>query len=72
MAHMNNGTELNMDSPFYGDPELARRARGPVAIWALLAVIGIVLGAAAFLAALTTDTRDFATRHATVLASRNL
>lgn len=61
-----------MDSPFYGDPEMARRARGPVAIWVLLAVIGIVLGAAAFLAAVTTDTRDFATRHATVLASRNL
>lgn len=62
-----------MDSPFYGDPELARRgARGPVAIWVLLAVIGIVLGTAAFLAAVTTDTRDFASRHATVLASRNL
>ena len=72
MAHMNNGKETNMDSPFYGDPELARRARGPVAIWVLLALIGIVLGTAALLAAVTTDTRDFATRHATVLASRNL
>ena len=61
-----------MDSPFYGDPGMARRARGPVAIWLLVAIIGIVLGAASLLAAVTTDTRDFATRHATVLASRNL
>ena len=59
-----------MDSPFYGDPALARRARGPVAIWLLLAVIGIVLGAAALLAAMTTDTRDFASRHATVVQVR--
>jgi hypothetical protein len=72
MAHINNGTRWNMDAPFYGDPEMVRRARAPVAIWVLLAVIGIVLGAAAMLAAVTTDTRDFATRHATVLASRNL
>lgn len=61
-----------MDSPFYGEPEMARRARGPVAIWVLVAIIGVVLGAAALLAAVTTDTRDFATRHATVLESRAL
>jgi hypothetical protein len=61
-----------MDSPFYGDPEMARRARAPVAIWVLLALIGIVLGAASLLAAVTTDTRDFAARHATVLATQNL
>jgi hypothetical protein len=61
-----------MDSPFYGDPEMARRARGPVALWILIAVIGIVLGGAAILAAVTTDTRDFATRHSTVLGSRAL
>jgi hypothetical protein len=61
-----------MDSPFYGDPELARRARGPVAIWILLAVIGVILAGASVLAAFSTDTRDFATRHSTVLASRAL
>lgn len=61
-----------MDSPFYGDPEMTRRARAPVAIWVLLALIGVVLGAAAILAAFTTDTRDFATRHGTVLESRIL
>jgi len=61
-----------MDYPFYGDPELARRARGPVALWILVAVIGIVLGGAALLAALSTDTRDFARRHSTVLESRAL
>jgi hypothetical protein len=61
-----------MDSPFYGDPELARRARGPVAIWLLVAVIGVVLGGVSILAAYSTDTRDFAARHATVLGSRAL
>ena len=61
-----------MDSPFYGDPEMARRARGPVAIWILVAVIGVVLGSISVLAAFATDTRDFATRHATVLESRVL
>ena len=61
-----------MDSPFYGDPELARRARGPVAIWILVGVIGIVLAGASILAAFSTDTRDFAARHHTVLESRAL
>lgn len=61
-----------MDSPFYGDPEMARRARGPVALWILVAIIGLVLGSAAILAAFATDTRDFAARHSTVLASRAL
>jgi hypothetical protein len=61
-----------MDSPFYGDPELGRRARGPVAIWILVAVIGVVLGTMSILAAFTTDTRDFAARHRTVLESRAL
>ena len=72
MPHMNNGLEATMDSPFYGDPDMARRARGPVAIWILLALIGVVLLTGAILAAVTTDTRDFATRHATVLATGNL
>lgn len=61
-----------MDSPFYGDPEMARRARGPVAIWILVAVIGVVLGSMSILAAFATDTRDFAARHSTVLESRAL
>ena len=61
-----------MDSPFYGDPELARRARGPVAIWLLLTLIGVVLAAVSVLAAFATDTRDFAARHHTVLESRAL
>ena len=61
-----------MDSPFYGDPEMARRARAPVAIWLLVAVIGIVLGSISILAAVTVDTRDFAARHGTVLESRAL
>jgi hypothetical protein len=42
------------------------RPRGPVATWMLAALIGLVLGAAAIAAALTTDTRDFAARHPSV------
>jgi hypothetical protein len=59
-----------MDTPFYGDPGMARRARAPVALWVLFALIGIVLGAASVLAAITTDTRDVAQRHATVIPER--
>lgn len=61
-----------MDSPFHGDPELARRARGPAALWILLAVIGVVLASVSVLAAFSIDTRDFAARHGTVLESRAL
>lgn len=61
-----------MDSPFHGDPALARRARGPAAIWILMAVIGVVLAGASVLAAFSVDTRDFAARHHTVLESRAL
>jgi len=48
------------------------QARGPVAIWLLIALIGVVLGGAALAGALATDTRDYAVRHATVLATRAL
>lgn len=40
--------------------------RGPVALWPLVAVIGIVLASAMVGAAFTTDTRDFAARHGSV------
>ena len=61
-----------MDTPFYGDPEMARRARAPVALWVLFTIIGVVLGGAAILAAVTTDTRDVSQRHATVIQERLL
>ena len=61
-----------MDFPFNSDPCAFERHRGPVALWALAAFIGIVLGAAALGAAMVTDTRDFATRHGSVLATRAL
>jgi hypothetical protein len=67
MAHTFFIPEAIMDSPFYGDPELTRRARVPVALGLLIALIVVVLGAAALAAAVTPDTRDFATRHATVI-----
>jgi hypothetical protein len=37
-----------------------------------VALIGVVLGGAAIAASLTIDTRDFATRHGTVLETRAL
>lgn len=49
-----------------------RRRRGPVALWALLALIGLVLGGAALAAANVADTRDFAARHGSVLGTRAL
>ena len=49
------------------DPLLQQhRRRGPVALWPLVAVIGIVLASAALGAALSTDTRDFAARHGSI------
>ena len=54
------------------DAALRSRPRAPVAWWLLLAMIAIVLTAAAFAAACTPDTRDFATRHGAVLATRAL
>ena len=57
-----------MDFPFYGDPGLARRARVPVALGLLAALIVVVLGVAVVATAVTPDTRDFATRHATVVS----
>lgn len=62
-----------MELHFDPDPaSFPRRRRGPVALWALLAVIGLVLGAAALAAATATDTRDFAARHGSVLGTRAL
>jgi hypothetical protein len=51
------------------DPLLAPRDRGPVAIWLLAALIGLVLGVAALVSALASDSRDFVARHC-VLSTR--
>ena len=48
------------------------RARNPIALWLMVALIGLVLGGAALAASFTTDTREFATRHGPVLATRAL
>lgn len=62
-----------MDFQFSADdPALTRRPRGPIAVWLLAAFIGAVLGVATVAAALATDTRDFAARHATVLKTQAL
>jgi hypothetical protein len=60
-----------MDFPFNPQHPPCRR-RGPVALWALMAFVGIVLGAAALGAAMVTDTRDFAARHGAVLGTQAL
>jgi len=62
-----------MDFPY--SPEGAafeRRAYNPVAVWLLVAMIGFILGGAALAAGCSTDTRDFAARHASVLKSSAL
>jgi hypothetical protein len=60
-------TEVPMDFPYPPNDALARRAHGPIATWLLIALIGVVLGGACLATAFTTDTRDFAARHGTVL-----
>ena len=63
-----------MQLPLEPDDRLLHRCRhrGPVALWPILAVIGIVLGTAALGAAITTDTRDFSARHGSVLRTHAL
>ena len=62
-----------MDFPYSPeDAAVHRRARNPIALWLLVALIGCVLGAAALAASFATDTRDFAARHGSVLATRAL
>ena len=63
-----------MDFPFSPDDAALQRraARKPFAAWIMLALIGVILGGAAIAASLTTDTRDFAARHGTVLTTRAL
>ena len=62
-----------MDFPF--SPHDCTRipcGRGPVALWLIPALVGIVIGAASIAAAFTTDARDFATRHGSVLTTAAL
>ncbi len=62
-----------MDFPYVpADPQEQHRRRGPIALWMLMALIGFVLAGAALAAGFATDTRDFATRHGSVLATRAL
>lgn len=61
-----------MDFPYPPVESMPERARNPIALWLLLAMIGLVLGGAALAASFTTDTRDFAARHSPVLATRAL
>jgi hypothetical protein len=62
-----------MDFPYTPDGAQWRCSpRHPLAAWLLVAMIGVILGGAALAAGLATDTRDFATRHGSVLATRAL
>ncbi|MEP7262282.1 MAG: hypothetical protein ABI669_13825 [Usitatibacter sp.] len=54
------------------DRALERRGPNRLALWLMVAMIGFILGGAALAAACTTDTRDFAARHASVLRTTAL
>ena len=56
-----------MDFPLSPLDLALRRHRGPVAVGLLVAALGVVVGGIALASALTTDTRDFAARHHSVL-----
>jgi hypothetical protein len=61
-----------MDYPFAPGDDPAPRSRKPVSVWFMVAVIVIVLGGAVLAAAVSTDTRDFASRHHSVLKTQAL
>jgi hypothetical protein len=63
---------MDFHLPFTPDDSLVPRGHGPVRLWMLVALIGIVLGAAVVFAGVTADSRDAAHRHATVLRSQAL
>ena len=62
-----------MDFPFSPhDCTRIPHGRGPVALWLIATLAGIVIGAASVAAAFATDGRDFAARHGSVLATAAL
>ena len=63
---------MDFHLPLTPDDSLVPRRRGPVPVWMLLALIGAVLVVSILAASLVTDTRDFAQRHASVVAGRFL
>ena len=63
---------MDFHLPFSPDDSLVPRAHGPVRLWMLVALIGMVLGAAVVFAGVASDTRDAAHRHAAVLRSQAL
>jgi hypothetical protein len=63
---------MDFHLPLTPDDSLVPRRRGPVPLWMLVALIGVVLVASMVAASLVTDTRDFAQRHASVLVARFL
>ena len=58
--------------PLSPDDTLVPRPRGPVPVWMLIAMIGLVLGIALAAAGVVTDERDYAQQHGVVLPSRAL
>lgn len=63
---------MDFHLPLTPDDSLVPRRRGPVPVWMMVALVGVVLGTAVALAGVVTDTRDFAAQHAVVLPSRAL
>ena len=63
---------MDFHLPLSPDDALIPRRHGPVPLWLLVALIVAVLGVAMAVAAVVTDTRDYAHRHAAVLPSRAL
>jgi hypothetical protein len=63
---------MDFHLPLTPDDSLVPRRHGPVRIWIMVAVMGVILGIAMVAAGVSTDTRDFAHRHASVLPSQAL
>lgn len=58
--------------PLTPDDSLVPRRRGPVPLWMMVALIGLVLGLAVAAAGVVTDERDYAQQHGVVLRSQAL
>lgn len=58
--------------PLSPDDALVPRKRGPVPVWIMLAVVGLILGIAVAAAGAVTDERDYAHQHGVVLRSQAL
>lgn len=63
---------MDFHLPFSPDDSLVPCTHGPVRVWMLVALIGLILGLAMAAAGMVTDERSYAEKHGVVLRSQAL